>query len=471
MNKSYGRQSLPGLCSIRQPSLPIRAILWSVALLSMLSMAAWVQPAFAQAEISNPDEQVIRYHSDEGLADPVARLQRQLSAGEARLKFEAGRGYLDSLLQALGISPSSQGLVFSKSSSQADHTSPRTPRAVYYNENVAVGWVPGASVIDVAAVDPQRGPIFYILEQKTNGTPQFSRGTDCLRCHENAQTLNVPGLLVRSFYTAADGTMLAKVPRFVNGHSSPLEQRWGGWYVTGTHENDVHLGNIFSSDRPHPENVDLKAGANVTDLRNRFDTAQYISRDSDIVALLVLEHQSRMQNAITRASYETKLALDPGVADGEKRPVNTGQRSVSPRIASAGEALLENLLFLNEAPLRGPVKGSPTFVADFERRGVSDSHGRSLRQLDLQKRLFKFPCSYMIYTAAFDGLPLQMKDYLWGRLDAILDAARNSPGFESIRLEDRRAVREILIDTKPEFAAWVRAHKNTAEISRSGKLF
>ncbi len=203
----------------------------SIAVMRSLSLVivALVGPTVrAQLEISDPDEAVIHYHSDEGLSDPVARLQSSLATRQTSLQFTAQRGYLDAVLKEFGINPSSQGLAFSKSSSQAERTSPRTPRAVYFNDNVSVAWVPGAPVIDIAAVDPQRGPIFYTLEQKTDAAPRFIRNADCLRCHSNPQTVNVPGLLVRSLYTSEDGTPLAKVPRFVSGYNSALDLRWGG---------------------------------------------------------------------------------------------------------------------------------------------------------------------------------------------------------------------------------------------------
>jgi hypothetical protein len=433
----------------------------AMRILALVLAAFTAQNLRAQLEVADADEAVIHYYSDEGLADPVARLQVRLAKDQASLHFREPRGYLDALLKELGIRSSSQGLVFSKTSSQADRTSPRTPRAVYFNDDVCVAWVPGAPVIDIEAVDPQRGPIFYTLEQRTNGKPRFTRNAECMRCHLGRQTVNVPGLLVRSFYTAADGRPLAKVLNFVNGHNSPLQDRWGGWYVTGTHAGDLHLGNIFANDPAHPERADLKAGANLIDLRDRFDATQYLSPHSDLVALLVLEHQSRMQNLITHANYETRLALDPEVAQGEKRsPIVEGELGpTSSRIAAAGEALLEYMLFRNEAPLKGPVKGTSNFTSEFEQAGVRDSRTRSLREFDLKSRLFRYPCSYMIYTASFDGLPREMKNYLWRRLGEILVGDDRGPDYASMGAEDRRAVREILLETKPEFAAWVQQHR------------
>ncbi|MEY2427909.1 MAG: hypothetical protein QOJ40_794 [Verrucomicrobiota bacterium] len=412
-----------------------------------------------EALLGDAEERIIHYESPDGLSDPVARLQKRLADGTARLSFEHGRGYLPALLKALKVPVSSQALVFSKTSSQRDQTGPLTPRAIYFGDDISIGWVPGGPVIDLASVDPNRGPIFYTLEQKADTPPQFTRHTDCMRCHFGPKTLDVPGLVVGSFYTASNGMPLAKVDGFVNGHNSPLSERWGGWYVTG-HSRDTHLGNLFASDPEHPERVDLSTAVSsrgVTDLRTRFDTSRYLSRHSDLVALLVLEHQVRMQNLITRANYQTRYALN-------QQPENIGtpaQREIAAewrrqRIALAGEGLLEYLLCRDEAPLHGPVKGTSDFAREFQRRGPRASRGRSLQQLDLQTRLCRYPCSFLIYSSAFDALPKEMKAYLWRRLEQILTGQDQSATYATLTAGDRQDVLDILRETKPEFAAWLR---------------
>jgi hypothetical protein len=422
--------------------------------LAFISFAVAARPAFAEPILGEAEERIIRYEAND-MVDPVSLLQKQLDNGTIRLKFETNRGYLLSLLEALRIPVSSQGLVFSKTSTQREHISPQTPRAVYFSDEVSLAWVPGGEVIDVAAVDPTRGPIFYTLAQNPDGRPKFARGTDCMQCHLGSKTLAVPGLLVQSAYTTSSGKPLAAVDGFVNGHNSSLRERWGGWYVTGTHPNELHLGNTFVADAGHPELTDLQAGANVTDLRSRFDTSHYLSPHSDLVALLVLEHQVRMQNLITRANYETRYALH------EQRRRNDGTNNLQPdwpqqRIALAGELLLEYMLFRNEASLKGPVKGTSDFAAHFERAGPFDSGGRSLRQLDLNTRLFRHSCSFLIYSPGFDALPCEMKMFLWRRLEQILNGQDTSVTYASMTAPDRRAVLQILNETKPEFAEWMR---------------
>jgi hypothetical protein len=443
----------------------------------------------AQTVLGEPQERVIHYEASGPLADPVARLQRRLADGSAKLNFDPARGgYLPSLLLALGVHASSQGLVFSKTSTQRERIDPGTPRAVYFGDDAYVGFVPGGPVMEMISVDPTRGPIFYTLEQSTNGPPVFSRRADCMQCHLGPRTLNVPGLVVRSVYTATNGIPLAPVEGFINGHNSPFEKRWGGWYVTGTHlhtqpdepdsrerpsplpigwegsrvrglagvhapgSGDLHLGNLFSTDPSHPDQLDLSAGANVTDLRARFDTSRYLSPHSDLVALLVLEHQVRMQNLITRANYETLYALD----ERTRSPAAAGDGNwPEQRIARAGEMLLEYMLFRNEAPLHGPLKGTSAFTTEFQLVGPLASKGRSLRQLDLDTRLLRYPCSFQIYSPAFDALPPEMKNYLWRRLQEILTGQDRTPTYASLSARGRQDILEILQETKPEFKSWL----------------
>jgi len=425
--------------------LQLKSTFLVAAILIVASNRAFAEPVLGEAE-----EKIIRYESNEGLADPVNLLQKRLDNGAVSLKFEPGRGYLSSLIKELRLSKSSQGLVFSKTSTQRAHINPQTPRAVYFGDDVSLAWVPGGDVIDIAAIDPSRGPIFYTLAQVSNRPPRFVRGENCMECHLGPKTLSVPGLLVQSVHTASNGVPVAAVDGFVNGHNSPLRERWGGWYVTGTHSGEVHLGNMFSGDLENPELTGPQTGANVTDLRKRFDTSRYLTPDSDLVALLVLEHQVRMQNLITRANYETRYAV---AEQGTNGLISAWSQR---RISQAGELLLEYMLFRNEAPLKGPLKGTSDYAEEFVRNGPFDSKGRSLRQFDLQTRLMRFTCSYLIYSPSFDALPREIKSYLWRRLEEVLTGKDTSATYASMTAQDRSAVLEILLETKPEFQGWMR---------------
>jgi hypothetical protein len=164
----------------------------------------------------------------------ISRLQAKLDSGEVTLTHEGDKSYLRSLLQALEVPEASQTLVFSKTSLQMRRISPRTPRAIYFNDDVYVGFCQSGDVLEISAVDAQLGTVFYTMNQDENEKPQFQRRTDnCLVCHSSSRTEGVPGHLVRSLYVDVSGQpMLSAGSRMVD-HTTPIEQRWGGWYVTG----------------------------------------------------------------------------------------------------------------------------------------------------------------------------------------------------------------------------------------------
>jgi hypothetical protein len=261
--------------------------------------------------------------------------------------------------------------------------------------------------------------------------------------------------MVRSVYTGTDGYPIFQAGGFVTDHRSPFKERWGGWYVTGTHGPELHMGNIFLRG-DNPENLDLKAGANVTDLNSRFDTDRYLSPHSDIVALLTLEHQTRMHNLITRVSYEARTAMEQQVSMNRalKRPDDEWSDSTRRRVYGPSEVLLQYMLFRDEAPLAAPVKGTSAFAAEFSKAGPRDFRGRSLRDLDLKRRLLRYPCSYLIYSEAFDALPKPVSEYLYRRLTEVLSGKDAGKAYGTLSAEDRDAITGILLDTKPAFAAY-----------------
>ena len=319
----------------------------------------WAQAAFE----SDP----INYHTAP-VRDPVARLQQRIDAGEVTLRFESPHGYLKSVLDALQVSPVSQMLVFSKTSLQIQRISPQTPRALYFNDDVYVGWVPHGDVMEASAVDPQQGTVFYTLAQDGGGKPRFVRDRgDCLSCHASSRTSDVPGLLVRSVFTAPSGQPHFGAGSFVTTHASPLKERWGGWYVTGTHGAQRHMGNVLAEDKEHPEQLDREAGANVTDLRSKFDTAAYLTAHSDIVALSVLEHQAELHNLITRTNYDARLAIRDAAIMNKMlgQPEQGLTASTQRRIEHAVEKLLKCLLFAEEARLTDPLRGTSGFAERF----------------------------------------------------------------------------------------------------------
>ncbi len=412
------------------------------------------------------DDKIIGYHESADLEDPVARLQRRLDRGEAKLEWDEAHGYLRSVLKHLEVPVESQMLVFSKTSFQLQRITPQTPRAIYFNDHVYLGWVQDGDVIEISAVDPRKGGIFYTLDQTPAAKPKMVRRDECLQCHASPKTAGVPGHMVRSVYTATDGYPVFQAGGFVTTQASPMRERWGGWYVTGTHANDLHMGNAFLRDKD-PEAFDLRAGANVTDLALRFDVRPYLTPHSDIVALMVLEHQAQLHNLITRASYEARIALEVQ-ASMDQALGRSGEwtDSTKRRVYGPADNLLAYLLFADEAPLRGRVAGTSGFAAEFVRRGPRDARGRSLREFDLERRLFRYPLSYLIYSEAFDALPPPVQTHLYRRLCEGLAGRDLGKPFAHLTEEDRAAIREILLDTKPAFAAaWRKAEAARSESS------
>jgi len=386
--------------------------------------------------------------------DPVARVQSRLDRGEEPLRFDEAHGYLQAVLDRLNVSPKSQVLVFSKTSFQFQRITPRTPRAVYFNDDVYVGWVQGGEVVEVSSVDPQLGAVFYSLPQRETASPTFRRHThECLQCHASSLTQGIPGHVVRSVYPAADGMPVFSQGTYVTDHTSPFDERWGGWYVTGTHGAQRHMGNVVVQERDEDDSVrlDADAGANVTDLSDRFDTSPYLTPHSDLVALMTLEHQSQMHNLIAHASIEARIALEreEAINRAMERPDGYRSPTTERQFESLGNKLLAYMLFAEEAPLTAAVSGTSGFAEEFSARGPRDRRGRSLRDFDLERRLLRYPCSYLIYSEAFDRLPAPVREHVYQRLWDVLLGRDESKTFDHLTADDRQAIREILVDTKP----------------------
>lgn len=384
--------------------------------------------------------------------DPVSQLQARLEQKAVRLDFDPARGYLPELLHELNISPESQTLVFSKTSFQRSKISAKRPRALYFNDESYIGWVQNGDVIEISSIDPRLGAIFYTLEQRQSGSPILTRQTDdCLQCHAGSMTDGVPGHMIRSIFPTASGTPVLSAGSFRTTYRSPLSERWGGWYVTGTHAQERHMGNTSLRGTDDPDKLDRDSGANLTDLSSRLDVRPYLSPHSDIVALMVLEHQVPAHNQLTLAGYRAQLARQEQEVLNRMagKPAGEPMESIDRRYDQIAADLVEYLLLAGEAPLAGPIRGTSGFSSYFASLGPRDRQGRSLREFDLQTRLFKYPCSYLIYSRAFDELPDAVKKRVYERLWQILGAEDTPSGLARLTGVDRRAIREILAETKP----------------------
>lgn len=438
-------------------------------------------PCFAGDEFEQPP---IEYSNRES-NDPVAVLQRKMKSGEVVLTMDDRFGYLPSLLQALNVRPESQVLVFSKTSLQIHKISPTNPRAVYFNDSVYVGHVPGSDTLELSANDPQLGAVFYTFDtnrddpaiesadtytasvagSSSSNTPSTTskeagprilrdRG-QCLSCHATSRTENVPGHLVRSIYPDRSGRARTGSTSYSIDDRTPFEHRWGGWYVTGSHGSMRHMGNIFAVDRDDPQLIDADQGANLQSLPSRVRSNIHLTPHSDLVALMVLEHQARVHNLITRAGFETRQAtyLDEVMNKALDRPAEYRSESTIRRIESAGNALLASLFMIDEYRLTAPVAGTSRFAEVFAEQGPKTKDGRSLRDLDLHNRLFRYPMSYLVYTPEFRALPDPMMAYLKKRIAAVLGNEHVGAPYEQLSDEDRVSIRAILEETYPELVS------------------
>lgn len=392
------------------------------------------------------------------LSDPVTVLQHSLDAGESKLEWNDKNGYLKSLLDSLKIPHESQLLVFSQTSLQRRKISPSRPRAFYFNDDVYIGWVQGGEVLEILSMDPVRGGIFATLEQnKLNKPVVVADDANCLACHQNGRTLGVPGPAVRSLYTDKRGRPVLTMGTFEVDHTTPFEKRWGGYYITGKHGTMRHMGNTCVED-PLSEKFDRSIGANTTSLRKHFDVTPYLTEHSDIVAMLVLDHQVFMHNVLTRANFEGRSALQyqKSMAKMLEQPEDKLLESVERRFNNAANAVVEALLFADEAKFTSPVQGTSNYAKVFEAMGKADKQGRSFRQFDLKKRIFKFPCSFLIHNAAFDRLPRPVLERTYAKLHDVLtgdladkdDDKTGRKQFNHLSEADRRAIFEILLETK-----------------------
>jgi hypothetical protein len=364
------------------------------------------------------DHPAIEY-SKRPVHDPVAELNRRLDEG-ATLDYEPAHGYLRAVLDALRIPIESQITVFAKSSFQQHLISPSNARAIYFNDHVAVGVVRGGPLLEIASVDPRQGTIFYTLNQWKSPSPRLKRRDDCLTCHESYDTLGVPGMLLRSVYPASNGYVIRELGSYNVDHRTAFAHRWGGFFVTGKTDALSHLGNAAFKAENEAETVEGSFNG-------------YLSPGSDIVALIVFDHQMHMTNLLTRVGWETRFALHEKTMTLEK-------------LAGMAKEIVDYMLFLDEARLSSPVRGTLGFEEKFAAQGPFDKKGRSLRQFDLNRRMMRYPCSYMIYSPAFDALPEEAKGAIYRRMWQVLS--------ERFPAEDQRAIIEILRDTKKDLPAY-----------------
>lgn len=368
----------------------------------------------------------------------ISKLVEALANGSISWKYEDKKEYLVALLEHLNISESSQVLVFSKTSMQVQHISPRNPRAIYFNDDTYVGWIHGSSLVEISTNDPKLGAAFYTLRM-TSSAPRFRQETyQCLGCHATTMTKGVPGHTVRSGFPNYDGIFDVKREAFVTDETSDFKERWGGWYVTGDHGDLRHMGNAYL----RSGTLDTSRNGNRQSLDEFFDVSNYLTPHSDIQALMVLEHQTQMHNTFTRADFSVRSILH------EHADQDESERAFQLRMIA--KEVVDRLLFCNEFSLSTQIRGSNEFARSFVARGPTDPNGRSLREFDMRTRMFKYPLSYLIYSEAFDALQPVLRNEVCQQLRQILDGENQASEYSHLTNDLRQQIREIVLATKPD---------------------
>tara|TARA_R110000824_G_scaffold7892_4_gene35823 strand:+ start:46368 stop:47621 length:1254 start_codon:yes stop_codon:yes gene_type:complete len=407
-----------------------------------LVICALLVPAILYAQTAYERDYPAIAYADTETRDAATALFADIAAGRVRLEHRTERGYLESLLALLNIDPSSQLLVFSKTARKSRFVTPESPRALYFNDEVYVGYVPDTNTLEIASMDPQLGPVFFDIPQDAESELALNRETSrCLRCHDSMTNTGggTPRFMMSSVLADSNGTIVSHEVSIITRDSTPLNRRWGGWYVTGLHGQQPTMANLIYRGGASIKDQDLLTNGNKTTLDDLVDTRPYLTAYSDIVALLVMQHQIEVQNAMTRASWDYRQSLaEAGSPSAEK-------------LAELAKPVLDALLMANEAPITDEIQGVSGYTEYFQNLGPFDEQGRSLRELDLNQRVFTYPLSYLVYSDAFAALPDELHSYLQERLHEILSADSDPAEYAHLDAATRAAILDIVNSTAPGF--------------------
>jgi hypothetical protein len=428
---------------VRMGLRDVVSLLGSGALLLCVPARGQFQTDFEQPPIS--------YSSTTPRA--LAPLQARISSGELRFSGTE-QNALKTLLDALDVPVESQVLVFSKTSLQRRLISPDRPRALYFSDTVYVGWVPGGFT-EVIIIDPQLGPVFYSFDLRDGQRehPKLDREADCLRCHGGNFVRDIPGIFARSLFTAESGEPLLRHGTLIVDDETPFSKRWGGWYVTGYHGDEPHRGNVMAGEEGDAL-VFTPSVKRPDSLGDFFKLRDYLRGTSDVVALLVLEHQTTMQNALTRANFASRraIAYQHGLQKAFKEPVTNEPTYDSAKSVfdSSAEDVVDRLLFRNAAPLPSGVIGEPAFQDRFVSNAPKSAAGHSLKDFELFDRIFAQRCSFLVYSEMFLELPETLKVRIFDRLHNALRSQGSDDRYSYLPIAEKQRIYDILIETHPD---------------------
>lgn len=414
----------------------------SLMLLSILMTSAAVA-----AETKEP--RVIDFRSaphsylDAQPKDRFAELLARAQKGDVKIDTSSDKAFLSSVLGALNIPVSSQIMVFSASSLQSEIINPRNPRALYFNEDTYVGWVPGG-LIEIIAADPQMGPMFYVFNRLRPGgpVPDVQRSQKCMNCHAGNATRRLPGLIAESLLVSRAGSSLETYRRDVQGHQIPLEDRFGGWHLTGEHHLPSTRANMMGvPSGGKTEKVPVPPG-------QFSDLSLHLLPTSDILPHLIHEHQIGFENRLVYAIYTLRQLKHEG-----KGMLDAAAKA---EIEERAQELARYIMFADEAkfPAQGMI-GDAAYTQDFLRDRKATKAGLSLKDLDMKTHIFKHRCSFMLYTDTWREAPKELKERVYYHMAGYL---REQPDAQHAHLApgERRAIRDILKETVADLPAWWR---------------
>ena len=405
-------------------------------------------PAASPGQDANFERPPTRYSLSPG-RDAANRMLADIEEGRLTLAGGDAKKVLREVLRILKVPEWSQVLVFSKTSKQVGLIHPGNPRAVFFSDDVYVGHVPGG-LIEIAAADPALGMIFYTIDPQA-ALARPTRDNSCLSCQASARTERVPGVMVRSIFPDPDGRPLGAAGGFDTTDASPLSERWGGWYVTGRHGPVRHMGNVTTLENGADPHLDREAGANLESLAGKFPAGLHLRDDSDMIALLVLEHQCRMHNRIHQANQDTLRAQWMHEQLHPETPADAPDSELMKTISRSAEMLVKAFLFSDEADLGEEIAGDSEFALRFSETGPRDRDGHSLRDLRLHHRLFKYRCSYMIHSPSFSATHPGLRKATLARLsDSLADSTPSSPA-QHIPARERASIAALLSGTIPDW--------------------
>lgn len=420
----------------------------------MLTFGLALSPVVtAQTPGTFGNEYSIVGYNDEATENRIARLAARMASGEVELEYREKRGYLDSLLEHLEIDPSSQTLVFSKTSLQYQLIDEKTPRGLFFNDDTYIGFVQNSQIVEVMAMDDKLGMVFYVFNNAPKPEKYFVRETQrCLVCHDSAGTMGGGVPMVMALSSIYNSSLISKMDVSGAGNVEdkiPVRDRWGGWYVTGQHGSQTHLGNLILPGAGDLTRVDEFRQGNVDSLEElgMLDPSPYPGNTSDITALMILEHQLTVQNLITYINFKAPAVLERA-GFPEAKAANSWAE-LPPKAQLSLTRMMDRMagamLMQETATLEDRIAGLPAYQSWFTSRGPSDSQGRSLRDLDLQNTLFRYPLSYLVYSPAFNAMPAYAKDYVYSKIRSELSG--NGEVSHPYDQEDREAALEILEET------------------------